>query len=74
MARLGCKPNNTVVLKWFGQNDLHPLAKLSSRRLPTSTSKSLVGEGIIPLLQPFTSGSHSYKFSARKKEVNTLTN
>ena len=28
-------------LKWFGQNDLHPLAKTSSKRLPTSTSKSL---------------------------------
>ena len=37
---------------WFGQNDLHPLAKPSLKRLPTSTSKFLVGEGLIPLLQP----------------------
>ena len=28
-------------LKWFGQNDLHPLMKPSSMRLSTSTSKSL---------------------------------
>ena len=40
-------------------------------RLPPSTSKSHEGEGQIPLLQPFTSGSHSYKFSKRKREVNT---
>ena len=39
--------------------------------LPPSISKSLEGEGQIPLLQLFTSGSLSYKFSARKKEVNT---
>ena len=36
-----CKPEITPFLKWFGQNDLHPLAKPSSMRLPTSTSKSL---------------------------------
>ena len=29
------------------------------------------GEGQIPLLQPFTCGSLSYKFSKRKREVNT---
>ena len=52
-------------------NDLHPLARPSSMRLPPSTSKSFEGEGQIPLLQPFTSGSLSYKFSKRKKEVNT---
>ena len=40
-------------------------------RLPPSTSKSLEREGQIPLLQLFTSGSLSYRFSARKKEVNT---
>ena len=40
------------LLKWFGQNDLHPLAKPSSKRLPTSTNKFLVGEGLITLLKP----------------------
>ena len=46
----------------------------SSMRLPPSTSKSLEIEGQIPLLQLFTSGSLSYRFSARKKEENTLAN
>ena len=52
-------------------NDLHPLARPLFDEAPTFTSKSLEMEGQIPLLQLFTSGSLSYIFSARKKEVNT---
>jgi len=66
-----CKPEITPILKWFGQMTYIHLRGPSSMRLPPSTSKSLEMEGQIPLLQLFTSGSLSYRFSARKKEVNT---
>ena len=66
-----CKPDIAPILKWFGQMTYIHLRGPSSMRLPPSTSKSLEMEGQIPLLQLFTSGSLSYRFSARKKEVNT---
>ena len=66
-----CKPEITPILQWFGQMTYIHLRGPSSMRLPPSTSKSLEMEGQIPLLQLFTSGSLSYRFSARKKEVNT---
>ena len=69
-----CKPEITPILKWFGQMTYIHLRGPSSMRLPPSTSKSLEMEGQIPLLQPFTSSSTFYKFSARKKEENSLAN
>ena len=66
-----CKPEIAPILKWFGQVTYIHLRGPSSMRLPPSTSKSLEREGWIPLLQLFTSSSLSYRFSARKKEMNT---
>ena len=69
-----CKPEITQILEWFGQMTYIHLRGPSSMRLPPSTSKSLKMEGQIPLLQPFTSSSTSYKFSIRKNEENSLAN
>ena len=58
-------------LKWFGQMTYIHLRSLLQWGSQLPLANLFKGEGQIPLLEPFTSGSLSYKFSKRKKEVNT---
>ena len=71
MTIIKSKPEITPIFRVVRSNDLLHLRGPSSMRLSPSTSKSLEMEVQIPLLQLFTNGSLSYRFSARKKEVNT---